>query len=143
VPPPVNQELYDETLAYLARCYPDDRDPQALAEYYSRSLRHEYVDIMKCIGANGCVSGPSCPVVAGLGTVGDVICARQRACGNRCHKVLDDDDAAGLLNDGEAGFRPALVAELRRCANESDCDVAMACWEALQPTVYFVCYPEM
>jgi len=78
-----------------------------------------------------------CALVLPLGTIGDEICARQQACGQQCHPLLDDDAlTATAVNIEEPHLRPALIAQLKRCAHEPTCAIATACWEALQPAVF-------
>jgi len=140
-PPPLNQELFAETLTYLAQCNPSYGDPPALAEYYARSFRHEYVETLKCTIANGCADTADCEHYSGIGSLGDTICARQQACGKLCDDDLPDSTAAGFIDVEEARYRPALVEQLRRCASEASCDIATACWDALKPAVYLERYP--
>jgi hypothetical protein len=42
----------------------------------------------------------------------------------------------------EPVLRPALVAELARCAREADCAAATQCWAALQPALGLAAYQQ-
>jgi len=141
-PPQVNAELYREAAAYISECEPDYGDPDALAEFYGRSRRHEYTEILRCFRMNACRAPLECNDIVGTGSVGDAICGRQAQCGVRCDDLVDDDQVvASVLNLMEPSLRPQLVDQLFRCAAEPTCDVATSCWVALKPAVYLARYP--
>lgn len=136
LPPPLNEDLYREQLAFFTQCAPETDVPETRADYTGRSYRHEYLDALRCTIAKGC-DPTDCGWILPWGTIGDEICARQQSCGQRCDALLDDDSlTADLVNIEEPHLRPALIAQLKRCAHEPTCEVATACWEALQPAVF-------
>jgi hypothetical protein len=140
-PPPLNGTIYDEQLAYILRCRPERAEPEKDAAYVARSLRHEYLDLLRCVRERGCDAFSACDQLRQHGSLGDTICARQRACGSPCLSGVADQDMVDLINVEQGYLRPALVAELQRCSQETDCKVAAACWEALKPAVGIGEYP--
>jgi hypothetical protein len=141
-PPPINQEIETEARGFMAQCFPD-RAADSSVEFMSRSFEHEYVDALRCKRAHQCADTPECFVdEPSTGTVGDALSQRQKECGSPFPEPTKDSDTAAYVDALESSFRPALVAELWRCAGEHDCGVAKACWTALQPAVGIGAYPK-
>lgn len=139
-PPRLNDELYRENLLLQKQCSPDQEPSEAAAEFVARSFGVQALDLMRCVRAHACDLEP-CVEGISPGTLGDVICARQRACGASCDPILDDATTAASVNRIEPYLRPGLIAELKRCVNETDCNIATACWDALKPAVDLGDYP--
>lgn len=141
-PPPLNAAIYEGVLAFISSCAPDFELPEAAATYRARSYRHEYLDVLACYRERGCDAYDECDHLSRPGSIGDAICARQRACGSDCLAGTDDALIVDGINGEEGYLRPALVAELERCSQEPDCKVATACWKALQPALALGKYPD-
>jgi len=138
-PPPINPEIALETQRYVALCIPDWPAEIAM-QYWARSFRHEFVDVLRCELEHGCGSTNECPLQEWEmteGTVGTAICQRQQQCNSAC-----SDDVHAHVDNIEFLLRPDLAAELWRCAGETDCAIAKACWAALQPAVGIGSYPD-
>jgi hypothetical protein len=141
-PPPINPEIETEARGFMAQCVPG-KSPDSSVQFMSRSFKHEYVDALRCTRAHQCNDTPECFVdEPSIGTVGHALCQRQKECGSPCPAPTADSDTAAYVDSLESSFRPALVAELWRCAGEHDCGVAQACWAALQPAVGIGAYPD-
>jgi hypothetical protein len=141
-PPPINQELAAEARGFMAQCFPDQAADSSV-QFLSRSFKHEYVDALRCVRAQQCTGAPECFVdEPDTGTVGHALCERQKECGSPCPTPTAGSDTATYVDSLESSFRPELVAELWRCADERDCALAESCWTALQPAVGIGAYPE-
>jgi len=137
--PRINQELALEAQRYVSACSPD-WDPEVAAQFWGHSYRHEVIHVLRCELEHGCGAIAECPLEAWEiteGTVGTAICQRQQQCNSGCTAGEDV-----YVNYTEFRLRPALAAELWRCAGETDCAIATACWAALQPAVGIGSYPD-
>jgi hypothetical protein len=141
-PPPFNPELQELALRALKLCSPEASVDltSAVVNFYGRSIRHEYAAVFECALAKGCDAFEECDTYPTNGSVGTALCARQKACGTPC-SALGDTSMAEYINTLESVLRPALVTELARCARETDCAAATACWAALQPALGLADYP--
>jgi hypothetical protein len=141
-PPPFNRELQVLSFRELKLCEPAPSVAMTslFVNFYGRSVRHEYAAVFECVLSKGCDSFQECDTFPTRGSVGTELCARQQACGAPCTD-FGDSNRAEYIDDLEPILRPALVAELARCARETDCAAATACWEALQPALGLANYP--
>jgi hypothetical protein len=130
LPPTLDAEIEREARAFSAACLGDTPYDEDFIDFLSRSFDPDTAEELRCQRVKGCVELTECVATEPPpGTVGSAICNKQAACSAPCEGWF-----AEYVDANEPYFRPALAAELWRCANETDCQIATACWNALMPS---------
>jgi hypothetical protein len=140
-PPPFNPELQGLAFSESKLCEPASSTDEISrwVNFVGRSFRHDYAAVLECVLAKGCDAFKECDTFPSNGSVGTELYARQRACG--APRTDLGDSTATYVDSLEPVLRPALVAELARCAREADCAAVAGCWAALQPALGLADYP--